>query len=429
MGTTPAHALPYPELADPADAPKGFRDLATAVDSALLPATTVANAATRVIANLLAASDPQPAFRILGNGRIEWGAGGAAAPDTSLYRLGAGDLRTDADFSVRPNTPSWVIAGSRGPGGAAGLQFGLGLDVALYRVGGQPWFGLKTDQTFEADEIGVGRGSLGETWVGAEGPQGQAGIVFGTAYDANLYRLQTNVLKTDGGFQAGGSITTNGRLTISSNWAVPVYSLIVAPTQHNAGSRVLSYAIQGEAQSRFVIDADAAHSWGPGGGTAPDTNLYRASGGVLKTDGSFQAGSNVQAGSSVFGGAGLTFAGDTNLYRAGAGAVKTDGAMYVASDLTAHHGASSQIVAHDVAGRPQLSFGNSLDTALYRVQAGMLRTDGDFSALGIYRGNRGSSGQGVALMLDNGSWLTLRWDGPSGTLHFNIDGVPSAKVI
>jgi hypothetical protein len=36
MGTTPTLGLPYPELADPSDGPKGYKDLATAVEAAIL---------------------------------------------------------------------------------------------------------------------------------------------------------------------------------------------------------------------------------------------------------------------------------------------------------------------------------------------------------------------------------------------------------
>src|SRR5262245_37423322 len=59
----------------------------------VLPADTVVAAATRIIANLTTAGDTQPAWRVLGSGRMEWGAGGTTAVDVFLERLAAGQLR------------------------------------------------------------------------------------------------------------------------------------------------------------------------------------------------------------------------------------------------------------------------------------------------------------------------------------------------
>jgi hypothetical protein len=100
MPTTPAHALRYPAATDPADVPSDMQKLASDVDVALLPADTVAAAGVRLIRNLLAASDAQPAFRIMGDGRHDWGAGGANAPDVNLYRGGVNVLRTESAFQV-----------------------------------------------------------------------------------------------------------------------------------------------------------------------------------------------------------------------------------------------------------------------------------------------------------------------------------------
>lgn len=57
-------------------------------------------AANPVLANWLLSADSNPAFRILGDGKHEWGAGGATVPDTNLYRSAADTLKTDDKFQA-----------------------------------------------------------------------------------------------------------------------------------------------------------------------------------------------------------------------------------------------------------------------------------------------------------------------------------------
>src|SRR5262245_20803966 len=52
-----------------------------------VPLDGVVVAGTRIFANKLLVGDAQPSFRILGDGKHEWGPGGATAPDTRIYRL------------------------------------------------------------------------------------------------------------------------------------------------------------------------------------------------------------------------------------------------------------------------------------------------------------------------------------------------------
>lgn len=51
-----------------------------------------------------------------------------------------------------------------------------------------------------------------------------------------------------------------------------------------AGNRFLDARKDGEAQAGYTLDFDGKQQWGPGGSTAPDTNLYRSAADTLKTD-------------------------------------------------------------------------------------------------------------------------------------------------
>src|SRR5215472_13991314 len=57
-----------------------------------LPADTVVAAATRIISNKVLAGDANPTWRVLGDGSMQWGPGGAGALDLTLARDGAGNL-------------------------------------------------------------------------------------------------------------------------------------------------------------------------------------------------------------------------------------------------------------------------------------------------------------------------------------------------
>src|SRR4051794_507294 len=61
---------------------------------------SVVVAATRIVASKLLAGDAQPAFFLGGDGKIQWGTGGAAALDTNLYRTAPGQLKTDGTLRV-----------------------------------------------------------------------------------------------------------------------------------------------------------------------------------------------------------------------------------------------------------------------------------------------------------------------------------------
>lgn len=111
-------------------------------------------------------------------------------------------------------------------------------------------------------------------------------LLFGSAGDVNLYRAAAKTLKTDGTIV---SAATGGFVSafVADNLSNPGYALIAK--------------IAGDAQYRFTLGGDGAMNWGPGP-TGTDTNLYRASAGVLKTDGIFNAVGGLQVNGVPVGG-------------------------------------------------------------------------------------------------------------------------------
>lgn len=137
---TSPDSIPTYNTAVDAPSGNGFNAAMAAIQTALsnrLAADATTLAATRLVATKLLVSDAQPAFRLLGNGKLEWGAGGASAVDTNLYRNGASELKTDdtlesaAEIYARHGTGTFVALGLLGPGGEAAIQI---QDATLYRA-------------------------------------------------------------------------------------------------------------------------------------------------------------------------------------------------------------------------------------------------------------------------------------------------------
>lgn len=106
----------------------GVTPPAPATPVAALPADTVVAAGVRVISTKLLAGDTQPIYRLMGDGKQEWGPGGSGAVDTSLYRESAAMLRTSGMLKMRVG---WVDTSDQAA--AAGILWGSIGDTNLYR--------------------------------------------------------------------------------------------------------------------------------------------------------------------------------------------------------------------------------------------------------------------------------------------------------
>ena len=133
-----------------------------------------------------------------------------------------------------------------------------------------------------------------------------------------------------------------------------------------------------DTQPRFILqdggmggEPGAALRWGPGGTTAPDTNLYRSAAGALKTDGHLYAVGNIflaADNNALYFGA----ANDAYISRYGAAQLQTNSHFRVNGGV---------FVDLNGAGN-KLYFGSAADTNLYRAAANTLKTDGAFQAVG-----------------------------------------------
>jgi hypothetical protein len=313
-------------------------------------------------------------------------------------------------------SPDWdvVAFGGTGGGAAAGAATlpATGIITAANRVIANLLAQDDTQPSWEVLGDGTTRWGLGGT----------------TAFDVNLYRSAAGTLKTDSALTVMGLLTVNNAVLV----------------QRAGGSTAYyAYRVGVDAQPRYTVDVDGKTSWGPGGSTTVDSNLYRAAAGQLRTDGSLialalnltlngTAGQRVQRilvsgdaqsrleidnqGKQQWGDG--TAAVDTNLYRAAASILRTDGSLQVGnqvvlvgatSNFTARSAtaATTQIfnsrVSADTADRfilyagGQLNWGdgtNPTDVTLYRGGVSNLSL-GTSSQRGYFRIYGAGAGDGI----------------------------------
>jgi hypothetical protein len=81
-------------------------------------------------------------------------------------------------------------------------------------------------------------------------------------------------------FNADLDLTSGKQLNIGSSSSTASIAVVNSATSDD----FVSSRITGDTQSRYLVDADGATFWGPGGATVSDTKLYRSGVGTLRTD-------------------------------------------------------------------------------------------------------------------------------------------------
>lgn len=139
-------------------------------------------AAQTVLRNKLLAADANDAFHVLGDGKHEWGLGGATAIDTNMYRAAAAILATDSTFRVNSSLPLDLVPRGSTPD-AADFRFGDGTGYRLnFAARSGVSAGLRAFSVYDSGKL---------EW----------------ATDTNLYRIAAGALKTDSGLTVSGSGT------------------------------------------------------------------------------------------------------------------------------------------------------------------------------------------------------------------------------
>lgn len=280
-----------------------------------VPQDAVTVAGVRLVSTKLVSTDAQPAFRIMGDGKHEWGAGGASAPDVNLYRPSAGFLHVDGVLRTMHASPTAEGAFWSKVTSEATDRFRVRADGFLQWGDGT----LPLDCVIRRDSPGrltldntsfrVGRAAATDaafaTYQNSPGDAAERFVMLadGTmawgpgnaARDTNLYRYGAGVLGTEQirstfSGAGGAAFLASGGPTGLCFWG-----------SSPSGSRLLANSLLiNDANHAFSILGSGMMQWGPGGATAVDTNLYRGAANVLQTDDAFKSVNDLLAGQDVY---------------------------------------------------------------------------------------------------------------------------------
>lgn len=217
----------------------------------------------------LVTGDAVNRFAMRGSGQLEFGSG-AAARDANFYRSGVGILNSSGQFAADAAAPLLAahltrkdyvdgkdalvlhLAGTETVTGAKTFTAVQQLQAAVSTVVQQHRVTADTNNRLQITSDGV------MTW----GPGNAAG-------DVTLYREIADCLSTDDNIRVWRPLTTNNALQLR---------------------------VVGDTVSRLAVNADGKMVWGAGGASTGDTNLYRASAGLLTTDTALTVVGNFSAG-------------------------------------------------------------------------------------------------------------------------------------
>ena len=212
-------------------------------------------------------------FQIDAGGVHSWGAGGASAVDTTLYRSAANTLKTDDSFIVGGSNLQMTTVPSASTDTVAIWSATSNGNLSYRTIDTRVWGSTLVDGTGSANVIAK--------WS------------------------DTNTLTTSGISDDATNITldpvgANGdvRLTFVGTGAL---SFGASGTGRAASTDLnVRMWVTTDTVNRFQIDAGGVHSWGPGGSTAVDTTLYRSAANILRTDDAFVAARINVAGTGSF---------------------------------------------------------------------------------------------------------------------------------
>lgn len=242
-------------------------------------------AADAVLQNKLLSADTQPAFRVKGDGKHEWGPGGSTAIDTNLYRLAAGVLKTDGYIEALGGIISGLGASTQIYLNSltGSVVFGSALDAQLDRAAASK-LNTPGDMTFRGSAglfvgdvgwggtalYGIGHASIVST-TGYGFLQGNLGDTFINAASGRTLALRVNNVSVVSVLGTSVSIVQPTTFTVAN--AAPVVI-------RSGATGSFSYLDMGRAAGEFLVGQAAAINNFTVGTAAGDTVIRQLAGGL-----------------------------------------------------------------------------------------------------------------------------------------------------
>jgi len=204
-----------------------------------------------LVLGISVSGDTVPRFEIVSSGKLQWGAGGASAVDTDLYRSASNSLTTDGNLTVgllaTATTGAYTASTATGP------------VVTITNSTGTPTNPNETIYSNSATDKALGIRVIGDT-VSRLNILANGHIDWGpggsTAVDTNLYRNAAGEAKTDNSLTVNGNVTVGGaQLLAGGSGVIGVNNAGTAPTTTPSGGAV-AYAKSGAFKWRGADGAD-----------------------------------------------------------------------------------------------------------------------------------------------------------------------------
>jgi hypothetical protein len=204
-----------------------------------------------LVLGISVSGDTIPRFELLSSGKIQWGAGGASAVDTNLYRASASTVQTDGALTVGTVLNATTAAYT--------ASTGTGPVVTITNSTGTPTNPNQTIYSNSATDKALGVRVVGDT-VSRLNILANGHIDWGpggsTAVDTNLYRNAAGEAKTDNSMTVASNLTVGGaQLLAGGTGVLGVNNASVAPTSTPSGGAVV-YGKSGYVKWRGTDGAD-----------------------------------------------------------------------------------------------------------------------------------------------------------------------------
>jgi hypothetical protein len=261
----------------------------------------------------------------------------AKALDQATIGVAYTNIRTNlADLSVRAQNMT------------AGPYTGQN---TCFRVGGN-----NTVNKDIALSISSDMGTSGRRWILRANSTTENGTGIGTDFQIRRYDdtgtfldAPIHIERSTGRIGMGGATAPSAGLHLQRASGQVMYLDAQATTQSailingvDTTVKALQGQVTGDTQKRWQVLVDGSQSWGPGGTTAPDTTLYRAAAGRLKTDGAFHAVTSILINTTSTGG-GVGVLGMANATTLPTGTPTGGGVLYVDAGALKFKGSSGTV--------------------------------------------------------------------------------------
>lgn len=189
-------------------------------------------------------------------------------------------------------------------------------------------------------------GSSGRRWGIRANNTTEAGSNTGTDFQirrhddtGNFLDASLHIERSTGRIGMGGTVSPTAQLHVQRATGQVMYLDAQAASQSailvngvDATVKALQAQVAGDTQKRFQVLVDGSMTFGPGGSTATDTNLYRAAAGRLKTDTAFHVGTNLLVNTTSVG-AGVGVVGIANATTVPTSTPTSGGVLYSSAGL------------------------------------------------------------------------------------------------